>query len=73
MTYLPQADIFVRLVNLPPSIGGIVTPNDDGTFSVYINANRPSERQIASYFHELEHIENDDFYTDKDIKEIENL
>ena len=31
-------DYYVRLVELPPTVFGATLPNDDGTFSVYINA-----------------------------------
>ena len=73
MTYIDGADYFVRIVDLPCPVGGMVTPNDDGTFSVYINAKNSREKQIKSYAHEVDHIENDDFYTGKDIKEIEKF
>lgn len=73
MTYIDGADFFVRVVDLPSPVGGLVTPNDDGTFSVYINARNSHTKQIKSYGHEVEHIVNDDFYSGKSIKEIEKL
>lgn len=68
-----NADYFVRVVDLPPSIGGMVTPNDDGTFSVYINARKSCEKQKKSLAHEVKHITNEDFYGGKSVEEIEGL
>ena len=48
-------------------------PNDDGSFSVYINANLSQERKKKALKHELDHIENDDFYNGKPITEIEDI
>ena len=64
-------DYFVRLIDLPPSIGGMVTPNDDGTFSIYINARLDCFQQQKAFEHEVDHIKNDDFYNGKSIEEIE--
>ena len=37
-------------------------PNNDGTFSIYLDPRRSREQQIEDYLHELNHILNDDFY-----------
>lgn len=71
MTYLPDVDYFVHVVDLPLPVGGMVTPNDDGTFSIYINAKHTDAEQLKSYDHEVDHIINDDFYSGKPIEEIE--
>lgn len=73
MTYLDGADFFVRIVDLPVGVGGCVAPNDDGTFSVYINARSSCRKQRESYKHELRHIERDDFYNGLPIEQIEDL
>lgn len=66
-----ESDYTVRLVDLPPSIGGMVTPNDDVTFNIYINARLAIDQQQKAMKHELEHIERDDFYNDLPISEVE--
>lgn len=69
-------DFFVRLVNFPRNSGGCdgaVTPNDDGTFSVYLDARTTAERQLITCDHEVQHIENNDFYNNKSIKEVEGF
>lgn len=72
--YIDGADFFVRLVPFPVSrVGGAVVPNDDGTYSVYINANVTDERQREAYLHELGHIEAGDFYNSTPIEEIETI
>ena len=65
---------FVRVIPFPvDSVGGMVTPNDDGTYMVYLNANLSIERQRKALRHELSHISNGDFYNDLPIEEIEDL
>lgn len=71
MTYLPEVDYFVRTVDLPTEVGGLVAVNEDGTYSVYINARLSSSRQKKALRHEVDHIENDDFYNGKPIEEVE--
>lgn len=55
-------DYFVRIVELPASVRGVTVPNDDGTFSIYINALYADEAQRRTLRHELEHIARDHFY-----------
>lgn len=64
-------DIFVRFVPFPPRVRGLVEPNDDGTFSVYINSNLSYFMQQETYEHELRHIVLDHLYVEKDIEDIE--
>ena len=73
MTYLDGADYFVRVVPLPVGIRGMVSPNSDGTYCIYISSQIPSEQQLESYFHEVGHIENDDFNNGKSMEEGERL
>ena len=65
-------DYFVRVVDFPVcSCGGLVTPNEDGTFSVYINSRLSHEQNKKSMRHELRHMEHDDFYRTAPIEQIE--
>ncbi len=74
MKYIEGVDFFVHILPFPvDSIGGAVTPNDDGTFSIYINSRVSEERQRKAYRHELGHIVNGDFWNDLPIEEIEGL
>ena len=68
-------DYFVRVINFPPDIHrvGMVLLNDDGTYSVYLNARASAHAQKKAMRHEYDHMANDDMYGDKDIREIENF
>ena len=55
-------DYYVRLVELPPTVFGATLPNDDGTFSIYINARLGDEARRETLRHELEHMARDHFY-----------
>ena len=69
------ADYFVRFVDFPnnANCGGMVLLNEDGTFSVYLDPRRSTERIKKTMRHEYAHMENDDLYGDKDIRTIENV
>lgn len=41
-----------------------VHPNEDGSFSIFINARLNWERQMAAYQHAIRHIMEDDFSKD---------
>lgn len=71
MTYLPDADYFVYYEKFPLAVRGAVTPNDDGTFSIFLNSRLSDAWQLTTYAHEVKHIMNDDFYNGKPIAEIE--
>ena len=64
-------DYFVRVLDLPPAVKGLVIPNDDGTFSIFINAVYDAETQRRTLEHELEHLARDHFYKDAPVAEQE--
>ena len=68
---IENADYFVRYMELPPGIFAFVTPNDDGTFSIYLDPRRSRDQQLADCRHEIRHIANDDFYNGLPISEVE--
>lgn len=55
-------DHFVRFVELPRTVRGVSVPNDDGTFSVYINSLFDDETRRETLEHELTHLARDHFY-----------
>ena len=60
---IEDADYFVRVVDFHNcAVSGAVLPNDDGTFSVYINNRVSRESQKKALRHEVAHIELDHFY-----------
>jgi hypothetical protein len=46
---------------MDPAVEEHVTSNEDGSFSIFINARLCYERQLSAYQHALIHIMNDDF------------
>lgn len=73
MTYLPGVDYFVYYDLFPYSVRGLVTTNDDGTFSVFLNRRYPDSVLRKALQHEIDHIENNDFYNNLPIQLVENL
>ena len=73
MIILENADYFVRLVDFPAGTRckALTILNEDGTFSVYLNARYPERLLFSALIHERRHMENDDFYGEKKIAEIE--
>lgn len=65
-------DFFVRFVALPFAIKGCMLPNDDGTYSIYINSRISTFEQRRTLEHELIHIEQDDLYSLLPIEIIED-
>jgi len=68
---IENADYFVRLIKMPPHTDGMVSPNGDGTFNMYLSKDKFRPEIIDDYIHEYEHIDNDDFSNGKPIGEIE--
>ena len=66
-----DGEFVVRLVNLPGDIGGAVRLSDDGFANIYINDQLSPNARRKAFAHEMRHIENNDFYNDKPIQEIE--
>lgn len=64
-------DYFVYLVPLPLSVGGFVRPNDDGTYSVYLNNRLTHLANLRSCRHETAHLAHGDFYRAASVDEME--
>lgn len=54
-------DVNVQLINFPNSGREMVVPNEDGSYTILINARLSNESQMQAYAHAMEHIVNDDF------------
>ena len=63
-------DVNVVLLDFPNSQKEMVVPNEDGSFTILINAKHTTEQQAAAYDHAMEHIPNCDFQK-KDVQQIE--
>ena len=61
----------VSTLNLPYGVHGFCRLNEDGGYTIMVNARDSYERQVKAYLHELKHIANDDFHKDCGGDEIE--
>lgn len=57
-----MSGVFVRTLVLPDAVCAVTLPNDDGTFSVFINETLDEAHQRDALEHELRHIRRDHFY-----------
>lgn len=64
-------DYLVRIIDLPHSVNGLIALDEEGFPNIYINAHLSLEGQRKALKHELAHLANDDFYSNKGIKRIE--
>ena len=68
-----NVDYFVRVVNFPNWGSPVcVTPNDDGTFSVYVNARYTTEQIKKALPHELIHMVENHFRDERAVAELES-
>ena len=67
---MPQ--VFIRTIPLPYKVHGLVTPNDDGTYNIYLNEHLSEETCRRYLTHELAHISGDHLYDARPVEELEN-
>lgn len=60
----------VRLINLPSKAKEAVTENEDGTYTIFIDASLSHDEQQKSFLHAMKHIISNDFSND-DVQAIE--
>ena len=70
MTRIPD-NCIVRLIDLPPGVGGVVCEDESGFYNIYINARYGIYEQRKSLRHELRHLRRNDLHNDRPIKEVE--
>lgn len=73
-TYLEDDyNINVQILDFGNSIPAVVTINDDGSFSIFLNARLTYEKRLEAYWHEIRHIQNQDFYSEMSVDELETV
>ena len=66
------SDVNVYLLDFHSNkINEAVIPNEDGTYTILINARMASNKLLEAYKHALNHIKNNDFAKD-DVQSIES-
>ena len=68
---LTDGDFCVRMINLPGDIYGAVRLSGDDFANIYINDQLSPMGKRRAFRHEMRHIENNDFFNDRPIQEIE--
>ena len=63
--------IGIYLADLPHGIRGFTRKNEDGSYTMLINARLNAEMQIQTYNHEIRHIDNGDYDRVKEIDRLE--
>ena len=59
---LPELeDVSVHVINMDTLVEEQVVKNEDGSYSVFINARLSTNKQREAYLHALRHIYQDDF------------
>lgn len=64
-------DVIVTLHDLPTTIHGALSIDNDGTPCIHLNARLSIEAQRKAFNHEMEHLERNDFCNHRHISDIE--
>lgn len=69
--YINESEIQVYIIDMPCTTNEYITLNEDGSYSLFLNARASYEMHRASYQHALRHIQGGDFYKNTTVQEIE--
>lgn len=64
-------NIILRKIKLPPAVRGFVILDNESDYNIYLNALNNVYVDQKTLQHEIEHIENDDFYSLDEVCAIE--
>lgn len=62
--------ISYQVILMDMTVNEVVTENEDGSYTIFINSRLNYEKQMKAYLHAMKHITGDDFQKD-DVQEIE--
>ena len=68
---MQSSEFSIRLMDLPHTVKGFVALDEDGFANIYINSRLSREEQRKAARHEINHLQNNDFYNDADIASVE--
>lgn len=66
-----KENIFIRKIPLPCGVRAFTVPDEQGDYNIYINDRLTVEQQYRSLFHEVSHIDREDFLKESDALVIE--
>ena len=61
-----------QVILMDMTVNEVVTENEDGSYTIFINSRLNYEKQMKSYLHAMKHITGDDFQKDN-VQSIEYL
>lgn len=64
-------DYYVYVTKLPNGIHAMIIPNDDATYSMYLDYRRSREQWLDDWEHEVWHLLRNDLYSSKPIWVVE--
>nr|WP_297874632.1 hypothetical protein [uncultured Blautia sp.] len=64
--------ISYQVILMDMTVNEVVTENEDGRYTIFINSRLNYEKQMKAYLHAMKHITGDDFQKD-DVQSIEYL
>lgn len=64
--------ISYQVILMDMTVNEVVTENEDGSYTIFINSRMNYEKQMKAYLHAMKHITGDDFQKD-DVQSIEYL
>jgi hypothetical protein len=63
--------VVVREARFPYKVYGVVVPDTDDNYNVYINGNISDNKKIEAVTHEMKHIQRGDCHSEEDCAVIE--
>ena len=66
-----MSKVYIYYLPFPDTVNGAVHLRPDGSYIIGINENLDADARAAVLDHELEHIRQGHFFTDKPLREIE--
>ena len=64
--------ISYQVILMDMTVNEVVTENEDGSYTIFINSRMNYEKQMKAYLHAMKHITGNDFQKD-DVQSIEYL
>lgn len=64
-------EINVHLMDMDTMLPEHLVKNDDGTYTIFLNARLSRDSQLKSYYHALKHIKEEDF-DEENVQEVES-
>ncbi|MDO4468689.1 MAG: hypothetical protein Q4C84_02465 [Bacillota bacterium] len=62
--------ISYQIILMDMTVNEVVTENEDGSYTIFINSRMNYEKQMKAYLHAMKHITGDDFQKE-DVQSIE--